>query len=267
MTIADKVRRAKTDLDEVHAAGVEEGKALGGYTKGYEDGKRAEYDAFWDTVQNYGNRTDYGKAFLGWNCEYIRPKYKVTPSDRVTSVNTFYGNKTLKKIEAEYFDFSQKTRGNSITTGWYWTFSTCAALEEIEDIGMMPDTAYDATFAFCYGLKKIAKITTDKDVQFGDTFRGCNALEDITFEGEIGNNINFQWSTKLTKASITSVVNALSNTASGRTLQLSKTAVDNAFPTWFDNPETGEQENLGCDINSEWVALVASKSNWIITLV
>ena len=40
MDIAEKVLRAKTDLDDV-----------------YEAGKKAEYDAFWDEYQDYGNRT------------------------------------------------------------------------------------------------------------------------------------------------------------------------------------------------------------------
>ena len=263
MGITERLITIHENVDSVHEAGYNKGESAG-----FDAGKQAEYDAFWDAMQNYGNRKDYGKAFLEWNCEYIRPKYKVMPTDRATSVNTFYGNRTLKKIEAEYFDFSQKTRGNSITTGWYWTFSTCSALEEIEDIGMMPDTAYDSTFYGCSSLTKIAKITTDKDVQFGDAFKNCRALQDITFEGEIGNNIDFQWSNQLKKDSITSIINHLSDTASGKTLTLSAAAIATAFGAWSaDYDGDGKHDQwIGNDIE-EWIELIDSKPNWNIVAV
>jgi hypothetical protein len=60
--------------------------------------------------------------------------------------------------------------------------------------------------------------------------------------------LNLQWSTKLSKASITSIINCLSSTTSGLSITLSKTAVDNAF--------TAE----------EWAALENTKHNWTIAL-
>lgn len=68
-------------------------------------------------------------------------------------------------------------------------------------------------------------------------------------EGTISNSLNMQWSTKLTKASITSIIEHLSTTTSGLTLTLPKTAKEAAFTT------------------DEWVVIVAAKSNWNISLV
>ena len=49
--------------------------------KVYEAGKQAEYDRFWDSLQNSGNRThyQYGFAGIGWNPTTLNPKYKVAP--------------------------------------------------------------------------------------------------------------------------------------------------------------------------------------------
>ena len=84
-------------------------------------------------------------------------------------------------------------------------------------------------------------------------------LENIIFEGEIGKEIDIQHSHKLTKASITSIINALSSTTSGLSVTLSKTAVNTAF-------ETSTGANNG-SISTEWSALVATKTNWTINLV
>jgi hypothetical protein len=62
-------------------------------------------------------------------------------------------------------------------------------------------------------------------------------------------NFNVHWSPKLSKASIESIINALSSTTSGLTVTISKTAKEAAFTS------------------AEWSALIATKSNWTISLV
>lgn len=64
---------------------------------------------------------------------------------------------------------------------------------------------------------------------------------------------------KLSKPSITSIINCLSTTTSGLTVTLSKTAVNNAF-------ETSEGVADG-STSQEWLNLVATKTNWTISLV
>lgn len=244
--------------------GRAEGKAEGlkegydnGYQEGlvsseaYEKGKQAEHDAFWDAFQNSGKRTYYADAFRGATFEYIRPKHKITPKDKGGASRIFYGCKFLKKAEAAYIDFSQIPRGSHISETYYNTFTMCYELEEIEDIGFVPTFGYGSTFNVCKALRKIAVIRADAGTQFlKDTFGNCTALEEITFEGEIGSDINFQWSTKLNRASIENIITHLSDNVSGKTLTLSKTATENAFPDWND-----------------WGALVMAHQNWEIKLV
>ena len=94
MTIAEQLARAKTDLDDVYEAGYNKGLTdappSGDYQDGFEAGKQAEYDAFWNDIQDNGNRDEYSYGFLRWGSEYIRPKYKVIPTVASGASNTFY---------------------------------------------------------------------------------------------------------------------------------------------------------------------------------
>ena len=67
-------------IDEVYEAGKESG---GGSSDGkFEEGRKAEYDMFWDNFQDYGNRTFYNYGFashFGWNETNFKPKYDVKP--------------------------------------------------------------------------------------------------------------------------------------------------------------------------------------------
>lgn len=116
------------------------------------------------------------------------------------------------------------------------------------DIGINGIRA-DAMFSQCKQLQTIKKIIVDdKTVFTSNTFQQCEQLQDITIEGVIASDINIQYS-PLSKNSITNIINALSSSTSGKTLTLSATAKNNAFT------------------DSEWSALIATKTNWTISLV
>lgn len=78
-------------------------------------------------------------------------------------------------------------------------------------------------------------------------FTNCSKLQNITFEGVIGANANFQWC-PLSRASIENIVSVLSTTVTGKTLTLKQSAVEAAFTT------------------EEWETLAATKPNWTIAL-
>lgn len=187
------------------------------YEAGKEAGKKSEYDKFWDAYQNYGNKNGYPNAFYNWRNDCYNPKYPI------------YGKNT------------------STTSIFQWGGMT----DTLVDVILLGTS--DASYAFRYSdLKTIRKIICEETVNLYKAFEYTYALENITFEGSIGgSDIDFQWSTKLTKASILSIVNALSVNVTGRTLTLSQTAVDNAF---------------GGSTSAEWLALVANRSNWSILL-
>ena len=107
-----------------------------------------------------------------------------------------------------------------------------------------------------YLLKLILK--EDGSQSFSSTFSKCDELENIVIEGVIGKNgFNVSACTKLSGASIVSIIEALSDTTSGLTVTLSQTAVDNmAFPI------VGNKGTY-----NSWTDLEQSRTNWTISLV
>lgn len=229
--------------------------------KVYFAGKKDEYESFWDAKQpSQGYPAGMGGDYGGrWTVETFRPKYDLVPT---YSQYMFYVNSLkidlvehLKSIGRK-LDFSQCKNMNCTFLGAAFThigsvcgngvgmsgvFQSCANLVTIDEFG------------HCDGGDLSADTTT--------TFDGCTALENITIKGKFTGNIYFHWSTKLTGDSIRSIVAALSDNVSGKKLQLSKTAVDEAF-AWYvgDTKVDGSQSGA-------WSELEASKPNWTITLV
>jgi hypothetical protein len=105
-------------------------------------------------------------------------------------------------------------------------------------------------FANASNLVTIRELNVTANTAFSTTFANCASLRSLTMSGTIGKNgFDVQHSYVLNKASIESIIKALSATTSGLTVTLSETAVNNAF--------TAE----------EWDALEATKTNWTISLV
>lgn len=236
MNIAEKTLQLKQDFDDV-----------------YEAGKNVGQGDLWDNIQDYGNRTHYNSAFSRWNSEYIRPRYKVVAKDANGIASMFDGCSKLKKVEAEYFDFSQKSTGTNNNTGYYYTFANCSVLEEIEDLGLIPQHNYYYAFSQCYNLHTIAKMGVDANTKYENTFHRCDNLVNLTLDGIIGQNgFDIHWSTKLSPKSLYSIIKALSTTTTGLVIKLPSTAEAN----YNANPP----ENAP----STWAELVATKSNWSI---
>jgi hypothetical protein len=92
-----------------------------------------------------------------------------------------------------------------------------------------------------------------------NVFNYCPELEELNISGVIKcNGFDVHWSPKLNKASIESIINALSATESGLTVTFSKTAVNNAFEIDIDDESTW---------TFEWLALRGTKSNWTFNYV
>ena len=220
------------------------------YNKSY--GMQTEWDRFWDNFQDYGSRTDYVAAFRTWGHKHISPKYPISSY----SLYEF-----LARSKCETFDWSM-VEEKPISSAYY----ICGLQEKIKscDIAIEPDTPTpSATFIqgafYCaYEIETIKKIISVEAMKFVNTFGFCNKLKHITFEGVIGNSINFQWS-PLTKVSITNIINTLSSTVTGQTLTLKLSAVNTAF-------ETSSGAGDG-STSAEFAALVATKTNWTITMV
>ena len=224
----------------------------------YEAGKKAADDAFWDVVQVDGTRESYMCAFISWGCEYIHPKHKVVPKTADSRNQTFCSSKSLKRVEKEYFDFSQCPKGTTVQSGWYYTFYQCPDLEVVEDVGINNAYSFNSTFSSSPKIHTIECIYPDENTTFSDTFNWCDALVYLRVNGTIGKNgFNVRYSKKLDKESHISVFNAFSTTAT-ISATFSKVAVDKAF-------ETTEGANDG-STSAEWIALVGTRPNVTILL-
>lgn len=165
--------------------------------KVYEAGKKAEYDAFWDSYQNGGNRVQYPFAFYLWDGECFKPKYPIIFGTNVSSQDTF----------------------------------SYASITEVGvDIIVQEGFNIHSAFYDCSNLKTIKKIIiTENSTIDNHCFDGCRSLTSIQFVGTLGQSINFQWSPLLDKASIENIFSVLSSSASGKTLTLNKSAKEAAF--------------------------------------
>lgn len=240
MTREEKVLQLKQDFDEV-----------------YEAGKQAEYDAFWDAYQENGNRTNYRHAFAGkgWTAEIFKPKYDIRPKVDGSYMMFYFSEISGDLVQMledcdVYLDFS------GVNVWAQYTF--CQS--KITRLGKMDfhnATVLASTFSGT-PLHTIDELVVSKTTRFDGAFNDCVDLENLTISGTIGQSgLNLQWSTKLSKASIMSVINALSTTTSGLSITLPKTAVDREFE---------EGDRLGSD-SQEWEEILQNHSNWTISLV
>lgn len=223
----------------------------------------AERDRFWDDIQDHGKRTRYDYAFRFWGGEYIHPKYKLIPGCGAQDIKgMFQMNQGIREIESQYFDFSgiYTTLGSSASTdGVYALFNGCSALEHMQDIGI-PATSYYGTWAGCTSLHTIEIVRCAANSYFNSAFTNCSALQNVTFQGILGQNgLDLHWSAALSYDSLCSVLHCLSSSASGKSVTLSLAAVNAAFET-----TPGAKDGARSDA---WAQLAAAKPNWNINLV
>lgn len=242
------------DMDDGFKSAVE-GIATGGggdteaaYEQGVADGKKAEYDAFWDEIQQNGKRTNYALGLCGnhWTKHNFKPKYPINPVGSAENCFAYWQSTVFKDLidlrECCELNTSQAT---SLGSAFYGS----ARIYAIGVLDCRNCSKLDAIFANCSNLTIIEKMISVSAIKYNNSFQNCTALKEIRFEGEIGQPISFQWSTKLSKASIESIISCLSTTTSGLTVTLSKTAKESAFTA------------------DEWTALANTRPNWTITLV
>lgn len=242
MNLADRIRRAKTDMDEV-----------------YEAGKTAQYNAFWDAFQRTGARTSYYSSFISFNRDAFFPKYDIKMWGVTGAFSTFrtFPESCAADPPSESFDLAKRlnecgvkldtSKATQATQTFYYSSVSHIPVLDLSSVeSMMTEVFY-----YCKRLHTIDKIILSSNGRqtFDKVFGECSSLKNVTFEGVIGNNISFQWCTLLSKASIENIVSVLSADATGKTLSLSKNAVDSAFSS------------------EEWTALADTRTNWTISLV
>lgn len=256
MSIAEKLTIIAENEQKVYNAGYEKGKAEGGgdTEAAFEEGRQAENKAFWDLITQNNTRKPWAYLLMGWSCEYVRPPYKICPTSG-TLAQMFSENPALKKVESEFFDFSGYTPTQATgTSAWYALFRTSTNLEEIEDLGMKAGGYYQ-TYFNCPNLHTIAVVRTQAETAWNGAFNGCTSLANLKIEGTIGQNgFDVHWSTKLSKASILSILRACNKENAGVTITLPK------YPDISGGEDFGTYLVNGADpeLTDAWTATVGN---------
>ena len=216
----------------------------------YDAGRQAEYDAFWDRYQRNGAKGLYQYAFAGfrWDDITFKPKYDIILAAGYSGTYLFYA------AQMSNLKDTLKKHGVTLDTSEAWFMGNAFQSIVTTELPIIDLSNASLSTQYCFASKHIQHI--DKVVFSDNTnihssmFNGATSLESVEFDGVISKNgFDVHWSTLLNKASIESIINALSSTTSGLTVTLSKTAVNNAF--------TAEERD----------ALEATRQNWTISLV
>lgn len=213
--------------DEGYESGYMEGRDEG-MDEGFARGKQAEYDAFWDACQQNGTRRNYNRAFtgIGWTKENFRPKYDIIPTStcQLLFADSYNGDVPAWDLAANLeecgatLDLSQAT---DVSYAFNYTNFTRIGVCDFSSA-----TYFASVFGTNYKLVTIDKIIMPKKQTSGNLgwFGNSSGLENVTFEGEIMlDGMNMSSCTKLTHASLMSIINALkdySGTGITRTVTL-----------------------------------------------
>ncbi len=226
---------------DAQIAGLQEDVA-----EAFDNGRQAEYDSHWNAITRNGARTNYSSFFTTADMtgQHLPEIFKPVATFRL-----FYSYQGIELPQG--LDLSlMYTESTDVKTGSIGSeFAYATNVLHFYDCGFPAVKTYSNTYARCRSAVTIDIFRVREDTTYTNVFIECNNLQNIVIEGTIGQTgLNFQWSTKLSKASITSVINALSSTTSGLTVTISETAKESAFTT------------------EEWAALIATKPNWTIAL-
>lgn len=242
-SVADKIREQTGKTEHIpFPSGFETAPA-----ELVEVGKQAMNRSMMEAIQQGGARKNYASAFSSpyWTDDNFKPVYDMY----TTATTEMFWNSYITNLKGilEKQGVVLDTSGS----GNIYQIMRDSKITHSPTISCLGVTIITQSFYGCRDLISLKLVLkADGTNTFSTPFAYCESLVDLEVEGVIGaNDFNLRWSTKLSRASIESVINALSTTTTGLSVTLSETAVNNAFTT------------------DEWNALIATRPNWTINLL
>ncbi|MBR5270874.1 MAG: hypothetical protein IKV64_01690 [Clostridia bacterium] len=227
------------------------------YEAGIQQGKQDAYNAFWDAYQNKGARAPSGQfGGQGWNDASFKPKYDIVPV-------AGWSGALFQYIEVTDLTAALERAGVTLNTS---TCTSAAGMFQNAKITRCPPLDFSNCRELSTMFASCSKLETIDEIKVSTTLTSCvncfntaTKLKNITITGVLAcNGLDFSKNTLLTTASIVSVIEHLSSTATGKTATFSQTAVNN-----MTFPHTSQQS--GVTYNS-WDEIIATKQNWTISL-
>ena len=184
----------------------------------YDKGKQEEYDRFWDTYQECGNRTDYDYAFYyGWTQENFKPKYKMVPTKMIRGFS--------------YLNIPDFVNSCELDTSQCVDMAYALSGPGFEHIGVIDLSSCTdgchGLFSGSVNLHTVDKIIYHEGVTRGELFYNCPNLVNLTIEGTIACDYKMNYCGKLSAQSVQSIINALKDFA-GTGSEYTKTLTFNA---------------------------------------
>ena len=212
-----------------HAHGYNEGYDAGyetsyehGHTAGYNEGRQEEYDKWWDTIQDYGNRRNYANGFnvsMGgyymFHKDVFYPKYDIICVGDASQL--FYAWEKSDKYDLNLaerleecgviLDTSQATNLRSA-----FNYSHIKRIPPIDVTGVTIPENTNGLFCNSWGdVHTIDKIILNENTTPYAWFTNATGLKNIIIEGKLAQSgFNVKSCTKLTRDSLLSILEALS---------------------------------------------------------
>lgn len=175
------------------------------YDKGAEDASIK----FWNGFTDNRTRLTYTKAF-----QYMNFSGMTIPNGLITSDEMVFGSMfmsysgTTLPLGIDMLNVNLSlSRPQSPA---YRMFQGCDFLKYVYDMKLPAMDYYNFAFAFCFELETIEMIRSNQASNFDKAFEECYALKNITFEGVIGTDLNFQYS-PLTIESMKNIISHLAD--------------------------------------------------------
>ncbi len=227
LKIREKTEKEKTYTPAEMPSGIDEV---------FESGKNAEYIDFWNKFTNNFTRERYyyGMGSEGWNEKTFNPPATIYP---INATSMFYAAKITQVLKTQV-DFSRATTVNQ-------AFYACTELKFVEFFDATSAVSLNGAFQGCYSLESLTLKVREENTYNDKTFSGCELLKNLIVIGTIAQNgFDVSSCVKLSRESLGSIVQSLSQTTQGLTVVLPK--------------------NAASLYGEGWSAVVGSRPNWTI---
>ena len=179
---------------------------------------------FWEMFTANGAREIYNRAFNESDFSGYTFAKPVVPTKQIPQIFYNYrGKEYPKNIDLSKIDTSYSA-SSSYLAGFFQYGSNITI---VPDMGLPALNGLDSTYANMRSLVTIEKIRVHENTVFKGTFVSTPNLENVTFEGVIGQNISFSGSPKLSHDSMIRIMalnlKNLIGTGETRTLTLGST--------------------------------------------
>jgi hypothetical protein len=210
----------------------------------------------WNMISDNNTRVNYHNAFQYTNMsgyQFIKP---LTPTGYISQL--FYSCYNMTSVPTP-LNFS-KIFSNGGDTGSSYrksVFAYCKKLEFVPDLNMKAIGGLEEWFLQCYKLHTIELLRVRRDTVYTNTFNSCEYLQNINFDGEIGQSISFKDSPLL---SVESQINIIKHLVDFSGTSDAGTRILTIHPTAFErlNATYSTPEEVGIPFFGSWLSYINS---------